>query len=322
MEEKWTFQTIGIALNEFNLTQADFNDYIEQSGYYHIAFKDPEDSNIKFHVHIYRDLTIDVKVSTEFLLMYCTLISENVWVRVGSQGRLLKKPRRRTVQRAYKTIHPKKESSIAILNSLPMMFYCRESFSNAFHWFAKRVMKSGILITDFTETRYILDYAKNWINTHKEDIPNSLDTFLSSVIGYFHITLTLHDERDKQPSITINRTRYTIIDGVYISPFALDLLTKNNDLVSGLLLDTTWRVISKFVTSILMITACNVGIPIAFAFGASEDKSLYSLFTDKFNETLNINISQCVCATRSMSASFSCKLSGWPVSFSKMSERL
>ena len=123
MEEKWTFQTIGIALNEFKLAPADYRDCIGQAGYYHIAFKDPDDPNIKFHVHIYRDLTIDVKVSTEFLIMHCELICEYVWVRIGSQGRLLKTPKRRKVERAYRTIHPKRESSMAILNSRPMIFF-------------------------------------------------------------------------------------------------------------------------------------------------------------------------------------------------------
>ena len=66
----------------------------------------------------------------------------------------------------------------------------------------------------------------------------------------------------------------------------------NPDLIDGLLMDTTWRIISKYATSILMATTYNVGLPIAFAFGESEDKKLYSLFINEFHEKLGIDLKQ------------------------------
>ena len=63
------------------------------------------------------------------------------------------------------------------------------------------------------------------------------------------------------------------IDGIYISPFVVSLFNNNDELIDGLIMDTTRKVASKYVTSILMICARNVGLPIAFTFGAAEDKN-------------------------------------------------
>jgi hypothetical protein len=43
-------------------------------------------------------------------------------------------------------------------------------------------------------------------------------------------------------------------------------------------MDTTWRVISLYVASILTVVIVNVGIAIALSFGLTEDSSLYDAF--------------------------------------------
>ena len=53
-------------------------------------------------------------------------------------------------------------------------------------------------------------------------------------------------------------------------------------------MDSTWKTISGYVTSILMASICNVGIPLAFAFGPSESKELYDMFYSSFDKTINV----------------------------------
>ena len=57
-------------------------------------------------------------------------------------------------------------------------------------------------------------------------------------------------------------------------------------------MDTTWKTIHKYVTSLLMCSSYNVGVSTAFAFGGSEDKDLYNMFIDKFNSLLGIDLKQ------------------------------
>lgn len=70
---------------------------------------------------------------------------------------------------------------------------------------------------------------------------------------------------------------YYIQSGVYISTYAESILKQNSNLVKGLLVDITWKVMPGYVTSILMRAAKNTGIPLSIAFGKGETKSLYLL---------------------------------------------
>jgi hypothetical protein len=45
--------------------------------------------------------------------------------------------------------------------------------------------------------------------------------------------------------------------------------------MDGLMLDTTWEIIRKDVTTIIMAVCRNVGFPLGFAFGAAETVQLY-----------------------------------------------
>ena len=59
-------------------------------------------------------------------------------------------------------------------------------------------------------------------------------------------------------------------------------------------MDTTWKVLPYYVTSILMLSICNVGIPVSFCFGKAETDDLYEMFFKAFDEILHIDISKYV----------------------------
>ncbi|KAK8854278.1 hypothetical protein M9Y10_016837 [Tritrichomonas musculus] len=67
------------------------------------------------------------------------------------------------------------------------------------------------------------------------------------------------------------------------------LYSNDNITINGYILDTTWKVISKYVTSILMATISNSSLPIAFAFGKGENIDLYSKLLNTTSEKLNLN---------------------------------
>ena len=96
------------------------------------------------------------------------------------------------------------------------MFYSKYTFSKAFRWFAKRLFDIHLITREDSDTSYILDYSRNWINKciDAQHI-NSIEDFMKSTIGYMHLTLTQREETDKQPSISLDGNTYTILEGIY-----------------------------------------------------------------------------------------------------------
>jgi hypothetical protein len=56
-------------------------------------------------------------------------------------------------------------------------------------------------------------------------------------------------------------------------------------------MDTTWRVLRLYVTSVLTVVIGNVGIPIAVSFGPVEDTALYDTFYTTLMELLGFDLS-------------------------------
>ena len=131
---------------------------------------------------------------------------------------------------------------------------------------------------------------------------NSLETLLADTIGYLHLVVTPYSPGDKLQPVKIDNQLFSIIQGIYISPYVGSLFKDNSTFIDGILLDTTWKLINKYVTSIIMVYSLNVGISCGFAFGGAEDSDLYNQFIDKFQEKLNVNLKQYYCESDQGSA--------------------
>jgi hypothetical protein len=55
-------------------------------------------------------------------------------------------------------------------------------------------------------------------------------------------------------------------------------------------MDATWKIIRVSVASILMLSICNVGIPVMLAIGPKEDKAFYEIFYAILRDHFNINL--------------------------------
>ena len=73
--------------------------------------------------------------------------------------------------------------------------------------------------------------------------------------------------------------------------FAKSIFEDNEEIADGLLMDTTWSVLQYYVTSILMVSMCNDGIPVAFSFGNSETIDLYDTFFSVMKEKIGVDLS-------------------------------
>lgn len=75
--------------------------------------------------------------------------------------------------------------------------------------------------------------------------------------GYLHLNLIEHNNKKK-------KLDFFILGGTYIRPFASSLVCEPR--VSGIMLDTTWKLFQNYVCSISTLITHNVGIPIGFTF--------------------------------------------------------
>ena len=88
---------------------------------------------------------------------------------------------------------------------------------------------------------------------------------------------------------TVGDIDYFINSGVFILNKAFSLFHNNSNLtIDGFILDTTWRAIPNYVTSILNVCFKNSSLPIAFAFGSGETIYLYDLLLQTVQDHLNI----------------------------------
>ena len=86
----------------------------------------------------------------------------------------------------------------------------------------------------------------------------------------------------KLEKFTFEKEEYYIESGVFIMSQSKSLFNQIFP-TDGYLLDTTWWVLSHYVTCILTVCFYNTSIPIAFAFGNGETIGLY----DKLLKTVS-----------------------------------
>ena len=285
-KKEWNFRLFAVLLNETNFTQCECRYYDEGFKHYqYFSYFDETDDNIRFIAHLNKDNTITLEASLEFIFAYMNISYEEITTDVGSRGRKTKTLHKKIMTCFQQHWKVKNDSSFAILKSVSISYFSKNYFSKALKMFIKQITSPSfkIHIEENFDTEFIFEYSRCWIKRPLEDHPiNSLNDFLEQTLGFLHLSITPFDENDNLPTIKINDKIYTIIDGIYISPFVDELFNKRASYIDGLILDTTWKVVSKYVTSILMTCIRNVGVPVAFTFGDSENKHLYQTFVDKF----------------------------------------
>ena len=66
-------------------------------------------------------------------------------------------------------------------------------------------------------------------------------------------------------------------------------MINQNNIINGFLLDTTWRIMQYYTTSILNASISNTSLPIGFIFGSGEKKKYYTLLIKTVEDQFHIN---------------------------------
>ena len=129
------------------------------------------------------------------------------------------------------------------------LLYCSHlDFSTIFHFFTKKMSQAGLAHN--IDTCSIHEYFEMFVSLPKSGI-NSLKSLKERVHGYLKLDLQESTYKRRLTSIEHGGKRYYIVCGVYISPLAKEILLYK-DQIKGLLLDTTWKVMPVYVTSLIM----------------------------------------------------------------------
>lgn len=184
------------------------------------------------------------------------------------------------------TISKLSPGTSAILTHSPLICTGVYDYSTAFNFFAKKLIENQIDYND--ETEFLFDYYRIFYKPKCKSI-TSLKDLKNNLKGYLQLNIQKHSMRKKLCRVIYDDKEYYIHSGVFISTYAESLL-KNNKIIKGFIVDTTWKVMPMYGTSILMGSAKNTGFPLSIAFGDGENKSLYLLYILAFKNKLGINI--------------------------------
>lgn len=138
------------------------------------------------------------------------------------------------------------------------------------------------------QTKFMNDYYSIFILPRNKEVHN-LKSLEKRAKGFLLLNVEKCVKRRRSTKIIHEDVEHYKKNGIFISTYAKSVLLNDNK-VTGLLLDTTWHVMSNYVTSILMASVGNNGIPISFAFDPGETKSLYYLHLDTFKDILGIDL--------------------------------
>jgi hypothetical protein len=105
---------------------------------------------------------------------------------------------------------------------------------------------------------------------------------------YLHFYISEAPTSKRYESLLYDGENNIISSGIYISPFAQSILASNQ--IDALILDTTFRLLPNYVTSIMFGVFPHTGVPLAFSFKKNESNKTYHLFFDVFQTHFHITL--------------------------------
>lgn len=289
-DENWNISNVSVLLNEL----------IEWKVVDRLRTRDRADGRyFVFHfinagfeeivISLRTDCFIEVKITTRSIIDNWPHEKRTELTCKGSCGRKLKNCVFIDVEVFNKIIIPKTDGSLVILKHKMPIFYNISSYSDVFLYFCKKVAKRIGVFNIHTSTFF--DIYNTWLRCRKQYDESTEKSFLNNTEGFLKLFISDKLYKNKE-HITLNEVEYSIISGIYISPYSESIIRDNPELIDGVIMDTTWKVLPLYVTSILMLSICNVGIPIGYCFGKAETCELYDMFFKTFDDLYKIKLNK------------------------------
>ena len=298
----WNFTQIQLFLNGLNeFKQADRSRTYGtgENMYFMLKFEHIKNSQyfVRFSYNV-MNCVIEVTASTTWIEEKLTTRKLRCDTILGTQGRKNMKLHEKDFYVYTYNVNLSSDSSCAIAKKLNPFFYSKSEFSPVYNSFVSFFCRCKHIprIEDSIDRSFLYDYYDTWLSSKYCEEETTYEKFITNNQGFFKFIISERNISDKDMiSLQHNGKTYSILGGIYISPFSKSICDEQNKgIVDGLLMDATWKTINCYVTSILMMSVCNVGIPIGFSFGPGETKELYSMFYDAFEDVIHIDLKKYV----------------------------
>lgn len=285
---QWSYTLLSVFLNElidFEVVDHSFkvtNSQKSRKANFH--FQSTINPNWKICISISNIIT--VKLSIDFLRNNWDIEYQQLASNIGSRNYIKSSYSIKNHARFTKK-YEMSNSSIALLEQKSLLLYNKYDFSNIFNFFSIRIWSYGL--PQNSDTEMITQYYQLFIQDNSVTY-NSFESLNDiGVKGYLHLTLEPKLTERKLQIYSIKEEEFYINSGVFIMPKTHDLLTKYSDRIDGFLLDTTWKILPLYVTSIITATLFNSSIPLGFAFGHGETIKLYKYLLSTIEKKTNFN---------------------------------
>jgi hypothetical protein len=186
---------------------------------------------------------------------------------------------------------PMRESSSWIWRNELLLVHSPEEFSFPLRYFAAKfpvhlVWKRENILEQLRSALLVAETI-----TLVSDVPHdySMEQFMK-LPGLLGLQIGEPEFGDTHELFEKDGRSYAVISGYWVSPKARSILQNHN--IDGIILDTTFKVMSRYHTAILIAVFHNVGIPLAFSFGPRESFELYDRFYTVFQEEFQIDLTQ------------------------------
>jgi hypothetical protein len=209
----------------------------------------------------------------------------------ATQHRSIQRARERKYTQCAWEVTMTKDATRSIAAKAPLLFFEKRELSKCIKYFARVLVKNGLPRTRNFAFAHDIDVGVN--AKHQSRSITTLFEFEAANQGYLRLTVSSWRECDtgRFERLTLDGKRYSVLKGCYVAPFAYSLLRDSADVIAGLLMDTTWKIIRLYVASILTVVVGNVGVPIALSFGPAENNDLYDTFYATFRSLFNLDLS-------------------------------
>ena len=178
----------------------------------------------------------------------------------------------------------------ALLKHSSLLFYSLFDFSDVLQSFVKKSIKNGLEENEDTST--LLEFFCSFCNKQVNEATNK-DDLMNTIKGYLLLNIIpVENNRKNLPKIEYNGILHYITSGVYLLPSCASILNENK--LNGFLLDTTFRVLPYFTTSIIMGSKYNTGFALGYSFGPTEKSDYYLLLLNAIEKKCSFGFQKAI----------------------------
>lgn len=288
--EKWTISKLSAFLNEMGDLKISNHQKTQKKidkrkcfHFQHISIK-----HFYIFIKVFED-NISVQMSTEYILQNWLKEEKEFASHIGADNKFLFYPKKQMHIHFYKS-YILSDSSVYFLKNYSLLYFSKYNFSQILHFFAKKFFYIGYPLNDDFSSLH--KYIQYFYVQQKKKLASFSDLYDTGIKGCLILKIQLKVTKKRLPEYFYKGKNYYITGGVFIMPQSKSILFNPQLKIEGFLIDTTWRVMNFFVTSILTACISNSSLPIGFAFGNGETKDLYKFLLSSIEKETSYDFHQ------------------------------